>query len=393
MGRLGVNVFLAMKKTETDFKRKRHEHKLYRRRDVPGANWYLDIFKDGKRVRQSLKTPVLREAKELRDAILAGERDLRFPRSVKDVSFTDLWAKYERWAKDHLSATSLDRARINWDQFTAFVTGTTTATGLARVTIEHLEAFKVHLQSDKEQSNRTVNDAMVRLGAIYARAIKQGWYKGDNPFSIVERLPVEETPHSFLTAAERDKILEAAGEYSQDTMLFVALCAFAGLRFKEAVYARWEWLDFAQGTLTVQGADDGSFGTKGKRFRTVPLHKRLWAILEPLKQVDGYIIAREKTKAGKWRVRFEPRRGFAFAVDKAERELYPDRYEDDGKGARRMKGSWCTPHTLRHTFASLLVQSGVSDFKVADFLGHRDTRTTRIYSHLRGRDPDIDRME
>lgn len=40
-------------------------------------------------------------------------------------------------------------------------------------------------------------------------------------------------------------------------------------------------------------------------------------------------------------------------------------------------------HSLRHTFASWLVQAGVSIYKVSKLLGHSDVKTTEIYSHLR----------
>ena len=43
-------------------------------------------------------------------------------------------------------------------------------------------------------------------------------------------------------------------------------------------------------------------------------------------------------------------------------------------------------HSLRHTFASWLVQKGVSIYQVSKLLGHSDIKTTQIYAHLRNED-------
>ncbi len=103
--------------------------------------------------------------------------------------------------------------------------------------------------------------------------------------------------------------LEAAANHSHDPYVFAALALLAGLRTSEAVNASWSWIDFERGAVTVPSASR-AFSTKNRRPRTIPLSARLRAILEPLHEAKGYLIASENTDAGKWQIRFEPKRSF-----------------------------------------------------------------------------------
>ena len=343
---------------------------LYRRPDKPGGIYYI-AYTDltGKRVRRSLETDVLKMAKERRDAIMAGKIELRWGAADKDIATAEFWQRYEPWARMHKAKTSVDRAAIDWKHFVAFLRPKT----LGSVTKSDVERLKVYLKRDVGLANVTVNDGLVRLQAMYNHARKLGWYARGNPFEGFARLSVEKKPPQFLTAKQIDAVMEKARAHGGEIHLFCALAVYGGLRAKEAAHARWEWFDFAQGTLTVQGSEDGSFGTKGKRYRTIPLHVKLREILEPIRKTEGYLINPEKTEPGKWRIRYEPKRAFASVVKAAKVE-------------------WCTPHVLRHTFASQLVQAGVSLYKVSQWLGHSDTRTTQIYAHLAPVDDDINRF-
>ncbi len=52
-------------------------------------------------------------------------------------------------------------------------------------------------------------------------------------------------------------------------------------------------------------------------------------------------------------------------------------------------GSWCMSHILRHTFASLATQAGVSLFKIGVWMGHIMSEVTKSYAHLAAYDSDI----
>lgn len=340
--------------------------RLYRRPDRPGGTYYVDYFEDGKRVRRSLDTTKLKTSKERRDKLLRGEVDLKWGNSVKDVSPAEFWAGYLEWAGDHKSKQSIDRERISWTQFLECLDPRT----LGAVTPADVEKFKRHLKKKRQQSNRTINDSCARLHAIYNHARKLDLYEKRNPFADFKRLPVEKPPPKFLDQKQIAKVMEAAKTHSSAIHLFCGLALYGGMRSKEASSARWEWVDLDQGLITIQMAADGSFGTKGKRYRSIPLHDRLREILEPLRKREGYIINPNKEEPGVWRTRYEAKKAFASVMKSVGVE-------------------WCTPHVLRHTFASQLVQRGVSLYKVSLWLGHANITTTQIYAHLAPADEDI----
>ncbi len=343
--------------------------RLYRRPDEPGGTYYLDFKRNGKRVRRSLETTMLKEAKERRDSIVAEKARVQWGTCSQDISPSEFWQRYQEWATIHKSRASLEREDIVWRQLTEFLK----PKKLGHITRQDVEKFKTHLIRDRHLKNISINGHFKHLRCMYNHAKKLGMYDGENPFERFSALPIEDKPVKSLSKEEIDALLSEAEKHSERQHLFSALAVFAGLRSKEAVNARWEWIDFEQGVITVQGAEDGSFGTKGKRHRTIPLHSKLRAILEPYQKQEGFIVNGENSEPGKWRLRYEPKIAFKTVAKAAG---VPE----------------CTPHVLRHTFASQLVMSGVSIYKVSRWLGHADVRTTQIYAHLAPADNDIDRF-
>lgn len=339
--------------------------RIYRRPDEPGGTYYIDYSRNGKRLRRSLETTMLREAKQRRDLVLGDKVNSTWGNKTGDISIDSFWNQYREWAVMYKAEATVKAEESHWKSFVDFARPTT----LGSIEARHVVSYIRH-RKKQGRSPTTINDTLTCLKSLYNRARELKLYEGGNPLDDVKRLPVETKPARFLSQAQIAAVMEAAAAHSPAIYRFIALGVYSGLRTREIVNARWEWFDFEQGTLTVQKAEDGSFGTKGKRYRSIPLHDKLRTILEPLSREEGYIINGDKTKPGKWRIRYEPKRAFKTVMKAAGVE-------------------WCTPHTLRHTFASQLVQAGVSLYKVSKWLGHADITTTQIYAHLAPVDEDI----
>jgi integron integrase len=256
----------------------------------------------------------------------------------------------------------------------------------------HIEAFLTHLAVDGKVSASTQNLAKSALLFLYREVleIKLPWLDNITQAKAPRRLPV------VLTVAETQAVLS---RLSGSHALIASLLYGSGMRLMEAVRLRVKDVDFARREILVREG-------KGFKDRVTMLPE---AVIEPLKAhlVKVRALHREDLAAGFGEV-YMP-----FALDKkypnAGREwgwqyAFPSknlsvdprsgktrRHHLDEKGVQRaMKQAVrdaglvkpATPHTLRHSFATHLLQSGYDIRTVQELLGHSDVSTTMIYTHV-----------
>jgi integrase len=325
------------------------------------------VDKNGRVKWRTTKARSERAAKKVAEKILSGTMPVKAA-PARDITFADMEKKYLEWAKQHQAAKTIE-SRVRALKALKESSG---VNRLVDVTIDDVERFKSSKVNAKGEAvkPRTVNEALGALKALVNRAKKQKWYSGPNVFVDVEPLPEVKRERRWLDKSQIATVLETARLKGPDAHLFFSLGIYAGLRKNEILNARWEWFDFEAGLVRV--VDSEMFRVKTRESRTLPMHDSLRAILKSYRCKDGYLVAPLKVQ-GKNAYRFDPRKMFAAVVKKAKVE-------------------WCTPHTLRHTFASQLVSAGVSLFKVSTWLGHHSQNTTTIYSHLAPADQDINRF-
>lgn len=139
----------------------------------------------------------------------------------------------------------------------------------------------------------------------------------------------------------------------------ILLTVMTGLRWGELLGLTWEDVDLKQGTLLIHSTI--GHRTKGGKIRLIPMNTAVRELFRRIPKTDGAIFTGER---GGWK-----KGAFVGRILK-----------------KAIKGCGLDPklhfHSLRHTFASVLVKEGVSIYRVQRLLGHSSPRVTEIYAHL-----------
>lgn len=159
----------------------------------------------------------------------------------------------------------------------------------------------------------------------------------------------------WLTRAEYAALLHAAA-HRPALHDFIVLAVNTGLRRGELLNLTWTHVDFTHGLITLEASD-----TKTRTGRVVPINPDARAALERRAQAC--------------------RNAWVFCSSTTDGPL-TDLKKSFATACRRAGLVDVTPHTLRHTCASWLVQSGIPLYEVARLLGHSAITTTQRYAHL-----------
>jgi integrase len=211
-----------------------------------------------------------------------------------------------------------------------------------------IEGYKLHRR--KEVSGSTVNRELALLKRMLNLAIDWDLYLGSNPVRKVKFFQEINTGFRVLSKEEEKKFLANATQYIQDIALFGLN---TGLRIGEIRSLKWESVDLEKNLLTV-------FAEKTHKIRPVPINSEARRVLEfwTLGRKNEFVFYNHET--GKPFV--DLKAGFALACRKAGIE-------------------GVTWHTLRHTFASRLLDRGVDIVTVQQLLGHSTVIVTMRYTH------------
>ena len=255
-----------------------------------------------------------------------------------------------------------------------------------------VEEFLTHLAVAKRVSASTQNQAKSAVLFLYKEVLGAPlpWLEGIESAKRPARLPV------VLTRAEVESILTHLGG---TVGLMIRLLYGTGMRIMECVRLRVKDVDFARSEIVVrQGKGARDRMTVLPQTLSAPLKDHLVRVktLHEADLAEGYgevylpdALARKYPGAPRqwaWQYVFPSRTRSVDPRSGAVRRHHADEkaLQRAMQQAVRRAGvaKLATPHTLRHSFATHLLQSGYDIRTVQELLGHKDVSTTMIYTHV-----------
>ena len=205
-----------------------------------------------------------------------------------------------------------------------------------------------------------------------------------NPCDFCKPPKIQRKKMQVLNREERTRMLKLAQEAEPEPLaLAVELALTTGMRRGEVCGLRWS--DLGDGTITVNRAISLDSGTpyikepktQGSR-RTIPLTKRLYAVLRAVEKDRRYVASELGVPFGDPYILGTP--------DPKSRPYHPTRLTREFKSFCKMNGFDLTFHDLRHTFATMMIAGGTDVRTVASYLGHSNVAMTlNTYAEV---DPD-----
>jgi len=230
-----------------------------------------------------------------------------------------------------------------------------------------LRGFLAQLHQKNKKS--TVARKMAAIRSCFGYAQKKGWIP-ENPIIHIRTPKIEKTIPPFLSEKEVDTFLQEPDTGSLLDLrdqAFLELFYASGLRLSELTGLAWNSLDLSVGMLRVIG--------KGDKERIVPVGRKAVESLMNYQRALKQAEQRSEIKINDHQSVFLNRFGKKISDRTIARRLKK----------RVIKGNLSpaiSPHSLRHSFATHLLNAGADLRIVQELLGHTSLSTTQKYTHI-----------
>jgi integrase/recombinase XerC/integrase/recombinase XerD len=226
--------------------------------------------------------------------------------------------------------------------------------------------------SERGASRATIARKLAAIRSFYGHLVARGELEA-NPADLVATPKREAHLPRVLKAREVAELLEglpASTPLELRDRAMVELAYSAGLRAEELVNADESALDPDAEELRVEG--------KGGRTRIVPVGEPAWRAIQDYLARGRHALAEQATDAAHDPALFLSKSGRRLSTSDVRRRL--------ALGVRRTAlGAGVSPHTLRHSFATHLLEGGADLRAIQELLGHASISTTQTYTRVESR--------
>ena len=257
---------------------------------------------------------------------------------------------------------------------------------------EEIQAFITHLAVERNLSASSQNQALSAVMFLYRHVLQK---EIDLPSDLI-RAEKSKTLPVVLT---RQEALAVIGKMSGTPQLMVKILYGSGLRLMECLRLRVKDIDFGNHQIIVRdgkGEDDRVTPLPDSIIPDLQLHLQTVQLIHQKDLKDGfgevylpYALARKYPNASKewhWQYLFPALSRSTDPVSKKTMRHHadPSVLQKAVRNAAKLAkiDKLVSPHTFRHSFATHLLQNGYDIRTVQELLGHKDVKTTMIYTHV-----------
>ena len=266
---------------------------------------------------------------------------------------------------DGLSAHTVASYQDDLEKYLRFLDEEYGINDTAEITGSYIEDFLNEYLEEHKQTSTARMGASIRSFHHYLSFL----YDEPDPSLNIEIHRWDRVLPVYCTVEEVNRLMTVFNDENNEECMYHALFEMiygCGLRISEAVGLTMNRVDTEGGFLRILG--------KGNKERIVPMPQGILPVVTRYRDVVRPVFLKKKTNQ-----LFINRSGRPVTVRSAERKLREKCLEAN-------ISKHITPHKLRHSYATHLLQGGADLRSIQEMLGHSDIQTTEIYTHVQNQE-------
>lgn len=273
------------------------------------------------------------------------------------------YLKYLLYEKNY-SAHTVSSYANDIGQFIEYYTQLNNSNDIENAEREDIRSWVASL-FERQLSARTVCRKLSSVKMFYKYLLKKNIVDA-NPVTVINPMLIKSLPVFFseddIDKLQTSKVMDDRDFEEQRDALIIEILYQTGMRRRELIDMKDKDIDFDRKTIKIFG--------KRQKERIVPFGEELE------NQIKQYIECRNREVGNS--------SGYLFVIKRNGKQLYDKALYDIVKKQLSLitTNEKHSPHTLRHTFATTLLNNGAELNTVKELLGHSSLAATQVYTHI-----------